>query len=933
MAVPNSDDKKIGEGILLIRGKEAVLPLKKTDVWATVTGLICQVRVVQTFHNPYPETIEAIYVFPLPHQAAVHDLKMVVGDREIVADVREREEARRVYEDARDTGDAASLLEQERPNVFTVSVANIRPGEEIMVDLRYHEKLAYQDGEYRFVLPMVVAPRYCPPGTTDKKTDKALPPGEPVADQERITPPLLPPAIRSGHTIALELTIEAGCSIGKMKCLSHEVDIDRTGDSRVQVALRHKDEIPNKDFVFVYQLASATVATSFFTYRKAGDPGYFLAQIIPPAYSDKIVPLRREMVFVIDRSGSMGGTSIVQARKALKASLRALNPDDTFTIIPFDEVVEYFSKQAVAFTQEKLEEADRYIATIEARGGTEILPAMQAALALPKDAERLRMVVFLTDGAVGNEENVLNGVKQARQEARIYTFGIGSAVNRYLLDKMAEVGKGFVEYLLPQEDIEEAIRRFQNKISIPLWSDLEFHWQGVKTADVYPPVLPDLFLGEPVTVVGRFLAGGSGKLVVKARAAGKAVSCEMSLILPESDDRYPALVLLWARQRIAHLSDLEREDKKGKSRYRDDIMSLAITYRLASQYTSFVAVEKRKLSKGDGAEREKCLPIHMPTLLPEGSDYDTLLGQGAPSLAGGSNSNMPTLADGGNRNMTCSGSIAPGAIGMINFMRSAPASAPPPMFCKKAPKSNIQAKHSGSGAGGASAGSALPPPEQRPPDLPLAKLGELALRYLTRIQNADGSWGKQEECLLLTAAAIVAFANWQHTDRKGSYTTYLRRAVGWLKAQTSKSDEATLLIFWAMAVLTNKESGDSDVLKNQWPHIQNISLEANLYKTLKYYCIIEAENAGIKIEYPTVLGPAMVAPNMDTAEKFLESVLLNHFQQGSPAAGDLPTLIKPHIVTSGDHEGRVALPCGEAAATIGAALLFSWQKRVTQCQS
>lgn len=892
----SANERNIGEGMLFIHGQETTLPLTKTQVWGRVNGLLAEVRVAQTFRNNCAQTIEAIYVFPLPQRAAVHSLKMIVGDREIDGEVREREEGRQAYEAAKNGGVAALLLEQERPNIFTVSVANIRPDEEIVVDLRYHEKIVCQDGEYRFLFPLVVSPRYCPPDRSHER--------ETVADSERIAPPLLPPGMRSGHTVAIELDIDAGLPIDKMKCLAHQIDIARVGDSKAHVALRRQDEIANKDFVFVYRLAGAGVATAFFTNRRPSQPGYFLAHVEPPRYDDKVEPAKREMIFVIDRSGSMGGTSIVQARRALRSSLRAINPGDTFTIIPFDDVVEKFSPQALPFTQEQLDAADRYIDTIEARGGTDILPALQTALRLPQDRGRLRLVVFLTDGSVGNEDEVLRGVKKELAHARIYTFGIGSAVNRYLLEKLAQVGRGFFESVMPQDDIEEVVRRFGNKIAMPYWTDVELEWQGTKVADVYPTALPDLFIGESLWVVGRYLGEGSGKLVVKGKQNGKPVRYECPVDLPVTDDRFACLPMVWARCRIDHLNDLERENKKGKSRYRDEIISLALEYGVASNYTSLVAVEKKKMGN-DGDNQERCIPVHVPTELPDGMDYQALFGKGG----GGSNANM-----------TRAGGYGAGAAAMYNLLCASPA---PTGTASNAMFSTCSCV--GSGDAGA------PAPEPTFADgngnddkLSSAQVAALCLRYLTRIQNADGSWGKEEQ-MLLTAAAIVAFTNLGHSDRQGDYANYLRRAIKWLKNQPLKSEEAVLVYFWAMAVTVGKNSGDVSALQSLWPRVKNIAPSDNLYKTLKYYCILEAENAGLKIEYPTVLGPAMAVPDVGSAAKFLESVLLNHFQQGGQGADELLDLVKSKLVTAGDREGRVELPCGEAAATVGAALLFSWK--------
>ena len=402
------------------------VPLKHTNMRATIVGPVCAVEVEQQFHNIHAKPIEALYVFPLPENAAVTDLSLRLGERTITGIVQEKEAARREYEAAAQQGQGAALLEQARPNIFSVAVANIQPDERVMVTLRFHDRLDYDDGGYTFVLPTVVLPRYTP------------------KDQQEQAPPassLLPETSRDGHTLAVRVEIDAG-KLDAITSPSHPIDVEQQRGGRAVATLRQADAIPNKDFVLRYRVASKEPTAAAFTYRQGGQPGTVLLTVTPQGMvaPDTVVP--RELLFVFDRSGSMSGTAIVQARNALRACLRALNEGDLFNIFPFDHQVEQFQPESQPFTQASIDGADAYIAGIDARGGTEILGALKHALAQQAHPERLRVVVFLTDGGVGNEDEVLRELRRHLGAARVFAFGIGSAVNRFLLNKLAEVGRG-----------------------------------------------------------------------------------------------------------------------------------------------------------------------------------------------------------------------------------------------------------------------------------------------------------------------------------------------------------------------------------------------------------------------------------------------------------------------------------------------------------
>jgi Ca-activated chloride channel family protein len=754
----------IGEGSLVPTDRSLPpVPLKHTDVQATIIGPLCDVRLSQRFHNSHTRPLEALYVFPLPADAAVTELSLRIGQRLIEGQVRERAAARHEYEQAREQGQGAALLEQSRPNIFSVAVANIQPGEEVHLALRFHKRLAFDDGAYTFTLPTVVLPRYTP----RDQVAGAPPPA-----------PLLPEASRDGHTLSLRVELDAG-KLESLDCLSHEVDVEHQRGHRAVVSLRAQDAIPNKDFVLRYRVApSATAAASAFTVREADKPGTLLLNIVPQleAAPDELLP--RELLFVFDRSGSMGGESIVQARNALRACLRALNPADTFNILPFDHSVERFRPSSQPFTQASIDAADAYIDMIDARGGTEILGALQAALASPADPERLRVIVFLTDGAVGNEDQVLRALRGSLGQARVFAFGIGWAVNHFLLDKLAEVGRGVVEYVLPGQGIEEAVGRFQSRAALPLLRDLAVDWGGAEVFDVYPSVLPDLYAGQPVQILARFRSTGAFVLELTGQSPRGRFQQRLELALPDATpdrgEAWRALPQVWSRARIDALLAEQRDEAARSAALRDEVLSLALEHRLLSPYTSFVAVEQ---PRAEHAGRERAEPVLVPIHLPQGTLREAFeppsgaFGRAAMapmSLGGMPAPASPPVQQGARR-----------AGGPLNRLADAVLGAGgPDLFAAPASLS----------VGGADA--PLVPPSA--PQRSNRERADAALRYLARTQAVDGSWADSAEA---TALAVLAFLRSGHSERAGGYRPQLSRALAWLKARAAQAGAPAVLVY------------------------------------------------------------------------------------------------------------------------------------------
>lgn len=594
----------------------AECPLKHTEVKAEISGFLSRVVVTQEFENPFKDKIEAVYTFPLPQNAAIDDMTMRIGDRTVRGKIKRREEARAVYEAARRAGNVASLLDQERPNIFTQSVANIAPGEKVSVTISYVETLKYEDGSYEFVFPMVVGPRYVPGTPTGKQGGGWSPDTTQVPDASRITPPVAAKGARAGHDISIEVALDAGVTLDGFKSINHEIDSERLTAHSAFVRLKKANEIPNKDFVLKFDVAGRKIEDALLTHRAShgnSGEGFFTMILQPPdrVTAEDVTP--KEIVFVLDTSGSMSGFPIEKAKEAMKLALDGLYPQDTFNLITFAGDTSILFPQPVPATKENLRKAQAFLESRQGGGGTEMMKAIRAALD-PSDAQdHIRIVCFMTDGYIGNDMEIVSEI-QKHPNARVFSFGIGSSVNRFLLDKMAEQGRGEVEYVSLNDDGSAAARRFHERVRSPLLTDISIDWAGLPVTDIYPKRLPDLFSAKPVVVCGRYTSGASGTIKLKGKVAGRDFTREIAVDLPESESRRDVLATLWARTRI---DDLMSQDyagiQSGNTRpdVQESITALGLNYRLMTQFTSFVAVEEMTVTEG-GEPRRVDVPVEMP---------------------------------------------------------------------------------------------------------------------------------------------------------------------------------------------------------------------------------------------------------------------------------------------------------------------------------
>lgn len=717
------------------------LPLEHTDVVAHVSGPLASVSVAQRFGNSFSEPVELAYLFPLPHGAAIVDYELRIGQRVIRAEMKELEEARRTYSTARDQGQRAGLLEQRRPNLFSIELANVQPGETILATIRYQERLRYDDGCYSFVLPMGITPKY----------------HQNAAEAFKVDAPIAAPSDPIG-AVDIGITVDGGGPADDPQSPSHEIEITRMDERRFGVRLLG-DVIPNKDFVLRYRVADTAVRASACTSISEGG-ATVLITALPPRLTDEAEPAPREFIFVIDRSGSMSGQPLLQARNALRSCLRSMGPQDTFNIQAFDNRIEWFSESANRVAQAAVEKADRWLESIVARGGTDILGAIDSALTINPDPERQRYVVFLTDGAVSADDEALRRVQRQLGRARLFTFGIGPSVNRSLLMRMAEFGHGTAEFLQLNEDIEEAIIRFQDRVAYPVLQDITLNWEGVTAWDIYPARLPDLYVGQPLELVARIRAAGQGpgRLTISGRSDNLPIKLEVELQAATAIE--PVITRAWARARVDALQDLLLADPSQMGVLRAEIIGLGIAHRLLTPFTAFVAVDSEVTEKLSDQQRR----VSVAVPLPEGLQMEGFVNQqtnyGTPSMA-----SAPMAAPG-----------APGrpASRPANMARRAGSSIRPTALPCAADMMDTAAQ-----ARIVPGDAAFETPASQQQTI------EELLRWLARTQNVSGSWGTGETEVEQTAAAMLAFVRGGHTHRSGHYRRQLAKAIKWLLAATA----------------------------------------------------------------------------------------------------------------------------------------------------
>ncbi len=590
--------QQVKSGMMLLKtnhpGLYVAAPTVETEVSLRVRGLILRGEVTQRFRNPESTCAEAVYAFPLPEDAAVDRLRMTIGQRVIEGEIKERKEAEQLYEHAKSEGKKASLLSQERPNLFTVSIANVGAGEEVTVTMNYQQNIEYKDGAFRLRFPMTIGPRYIPAG---------------VADADRITPPVNLPGDGRVNRMHFTVDLDSGFSLRSVDSTYHKIVTSVVSGSHYTVGLT--GDVPaDRDFELVWQPDLGNEPKSaLFTEKE-----FALVMVMPPAVT-RSVRLPKESIFIIDTSGSMGGTSINEAKAALLLALDHLDRQDRFDVIEFNSYTRTLWTDTRQATSGNVAEAQQFVEALQAQGGTEMLPALDAALRdpLPNDAT-VRQVIFMTDGQVGNESQLFSFIRDHLGRSRLFTVGIGAAPNSHFMRDAARFGRGTFTYIGNINEVKEKMTALFEKLESPVLTNVEVRFDD-PAAEVWPPRIPDLYAGEPVVVAvrfsnptGRVIASGKigsedwhevHDLRVGAAALGRPAG-ETPAATQES-----GIARLWARRKIEALLD-------SNSDVRQQVIDLALAHRLVTQYTSLVAVDHTPAGVPQQACETRAVPVNLP---------------------------------------------------------------------------------------------------------------------------------------------------------------------------------------------------------------------------------------------------------------------------------------------------------------------------------
>ncbi|MCA9802151.1 MAG: VWA domain-containing protein [Cyanobacteria bacterium HKST-UBA02] len=578
-------------------GRLGECPLEHTDVSAQITGSIARVTVKQEFRNSFNETFEAIYQLPLDEHGAVERMVLRTGNRVIEAEIKRREEAEQIYREAVSRGHTAALLNQERPNIFTQRVANIAPHQHIYVETTYVTKLAFADGNYTFSFPTVVGPRFSPSGS--------------ASDVPSV------PATRGGRDLSIAVGIDSPGTLAGIESRLHEIAVTLDEPHHAHIRLRDLETIPNRDFVLTWRASGEDIESSYFTHRDGKGDGYATITLMPPAHVEagRVVP--RELIFIVDCSGSQEGAPIEKAKDTLLYMLDRLHPEDTFQVIAFSDSVQTLFSKPERIRSGNLLHARAFVRAITADGGTFMLPAVKQACSMPADKKRLRIVTFMTDGYVDNEYEVLSTVRKLRGTSRWFAFGTGNSVNRFLIDAMAREGGGEAEYVLLDSNSREIAENFAKKIAAPILTDVEVSFEGVELLDLCSAGgSQDLWSHRPIRITGRYTRPGTGKVILTGNASGKPYRKEMSLVLPVRNADNRLVETLWARQRVEDLlaqDYLEFQDGGISEKRKIAVTDLGLKHHIMTPYTSLVGVDN--MAELMPAARQ----IVVPQVTPEGT--------------------------------------------------------------------------------------------------------------------------------------------------------------------------------------------------------------------------------------------------------------------------------------------------------------------------
>ena len=618
-------DSPPGNGLLKVArpgGTVMAIPIQETRFDVRVSGTVAETTVTQVFMNPFDDFIEAVYVFPLPNDGAVDAYGITIGDRLIHGVMKEREEARQIYEQARAEGRNAGLLEQERPNIFTQSIANIGPDQIIIATIHIVQPLRLDEGMYSFALPTTVGPRFMPGESIGRQGDGWSPDTDRVPDASRVSPQYLPKGQRSGHDLIVDVSIDAGMKVRTLESTSHPIEVYEEGNQQL-VRLADDEAIPNKDFVLRWTLATDLPQAALLT-QEDEEGTWFTLTLQPPVAVEPVDTVARELIFVVDNSCSMSGAPMQAAKDAMRMVLKEMNPNDSFMVMRFSESASSLAAEPLPNTSANLKRGLEYVDAMRGMGGTHMLAGIEAALGFPSDPQRIRFVLFLTDGYIGNEKEIFASIDANLGATRLFALGVGSSVNRFLLDGMAREGRGAVTYLGLDDDPSEVVDSFYQRIAYPVLADVALEWGDLPVVDVVPERIPDLFVGQPVTVYGRLEGGGSGTISLNGRLGREFVSLPVDVDLA-GDGMGSGLRSMWARMRVDDLTQdpfLRWAAPSVQREVKEEVIEIALAHSVMTEYTAFVAVDEQVVINPDGSQQKVAVAVDMPY----GVSHDAIFG-------------------------------------------------------------------------------------------------------------------------------------------------------------------------------------------------------------------------------------------------------------------------------------------------------------------
>jgi Ca-activated chloride channel family protein len=585
-------------------------PTLQTEASFRVSGVIARASVRQRFRNGTDGWVEGVYVFPLPENAAVDHLRMRVGEREIEGQIRERQQAKREYERAKSEGKKASLVEQERPNIFTTSVANLGPGEELVVEIEFQQTLRFDEGEVRLRFPLVVGPRYIPgQPTSEGSAGLGWARGtDAVPDASRITPRLVPKGQPARNPVSIEVLLDPGFPLTALESRTHAIERESRDGVRYRVTLREATVPADRDFELAWTPRPGAMPRGAVFREQRGDATYALVTLFPPVGpAVEAARLPREVVYVIDTSGSMQGLSIQQAKQALLLAVERLRPADRFNVIQFNSVTSTLWSDTRPASVDSRTGARAWIERLSARGGTEMAGALDAALVGSDDPRLVRQVVFLTDGSVGNEEQLFGIIRQRLGDTRLFTVGIGSAPNSHFMTKAAEFGHGTFTYIGDVREVEQKMTRLFRVLESPVLTGIEVNWPAGAAVEAWPARIPDLYLGEPVVVSARF-EGPAHSVEVTGRRGSEPWTA--SLVL-DGGGLGDGAGVAWARRKIESLLDSVHEGGDPEE-VRKAVVALGLEHHLVTKHTSLVAVDVTPTRPADATLATRPLATNLP---------------------------------------------------------------------------------------------------------------------------------------------------------------------------------------------------------------------------------------------------------------------------------------------------------------------------------